>query len=67
MKGGVCFWHALSMPTRAITALSKRHWGMTTAAIAVKGSASDEFPADVAIVHFTHQLTAGPIRGFRRG
>ena len=31
---------------------------MTTATIAVKGSASDEFPADFAIVHFTHQFTA---------
>jgi uncharacterized protein YggE len=31
---------------------------MITAAIAVKGSASDEFPADFAIVHFTHQFTA---------
>jgi len=31
---------------------------MTTATSAVKGSASDEFPADFAIVHFTHQFTA---------
>jgi hypothetical protein len=31
---------------------------MTTATIAVKGGASDEFPADFAIVHFVHQFTA---------
>jgi uncharacterized protein YggE len=31
---------------------------MTTATIAVKGSASDDFPADYAIVHFGHELNA---------
>lgn len=31
---------------------------MTTATIAVKGSASDEFTADFAIVHFGHQFIA---------
>jgi len=40
---------------------------MITATIAVKGSASDELPADFAIVHFTYQFTAGPIRSSRRG
>ncbi|MGB8196345.1 MAG: SIMPL domain-containing protein [Acidimicrobiales bacterium] len=31
---------------------------MTTATIAVKGSASDEVPADYAIIHFGHQFDA---------
>lgn len=31
---------------------------MTTATIAVKGGASDDVPADFAIVHFSHQFTA---------
>jgi uncharacterized protein YggE len=30
----------------------------TTATIAVKGSASDDFPADYAIVHFGHEFSA---------
>jgi len=34
-----------------------RHLSMTTATIAVRGSASSEFPADVALVHFQHQFT----------
>jgi len=38
--------------------LSVRHWNMTTATIVVKGSASDEFPADFAVVRFSHQFTA---------
>ena len=31
---------------------------MTTATIVVKGSASDEFPADFTVVRFSHQFTA---------
>jgi hypothetical protein len=33
---------------------------MATATIAVKGSASDEFPADFAIAHFTHSSPRRP-------
>ena len=38
--------------------LSVRNYLMTTATIAVKGSASDDFPADYALVQFGHEFNA---------
>jgi len=39
-------------------ALNVRNCAVTTATIAVKGSASDDFPADYAIVYFGHEFDA---------
>jgi uncharacterized protein len=35
-----------------------RNWFMTIATVAVKGSASDDYPADYAIVHFGYEFNA---------
>ncbi len=46
------------MALLAPNTFSVRNCCMTTATIAVKGSASDDFPADYALVQFGHELNA---------
>ena len=46
------------MALRGANTMSVRNCPMTTATIAVKGSASDEFPPDYAVLHFLHEFSA---------